>query len=810
MVTQIKLATAPRANFIPLLPSLLGYGVALPVAAPVAALVAVLVALLAATFPSTAGAVTQLVQVPTPSKADFLNLQTAIPEAFDCGTIITDDAVEFPADDSAVSKLSRLGIKYTVLDPDLEQGASARLEREAAGGYHSYDTAIEAMDVLAAAHPEIMAPKMSIGRTIERREIYVYKISANPLMEEPEPEIFFNAYTHAREAITFEVVYDLARTLVEGYGHDPRVTAIVDTRAIWIEPVTNPDGVQYNFLGSPSGGGDWRKNRRHNQDGSYGVDLNRNFGYCWDYDNVGSSYDTRSETYRGTAAFSEPESAALRDFMYAHRFSISVDYHSFAGLRLFSWSYDEIHTPDYDEMLALLNPGAASAPYPTGTAWEMLYLVNGDAGDWMYGEQIGKPKILAFTPEVGGDRDGFWPSTSRIPSLVAENHEMNLRMCELADNPYRALPPNVSVISSPDSVSRTFTLHWSEPTPDPDNPATRWRLMEAFDHQVATDSLEITPERRWATDGSAGGWSLDTTRAHSGTHSFYSGRTSGRNVILRSLRGHVVQPGDTLSFWTWFNIEPGLDYGYVEASTDGRSFQPIRGSITQEDTGPRNLGHGVTGYSGGWVRATFGLDDYVGRVLWLRFRYNPDPQRSLEGWYIDDIGPTELFVSETLVADNLTSALHLFRHHPEGKFSFLVEAVDAEGDSALWGPPRDLIISARIDSLPIEDGEGGTWTGLTVNGPNPFTSVTTLRFTVPSDGRLGDPVQVQVFDVNGRAVVQLEDAIVGITVQPGATVDKAWAPRDLPSGLYFVHLRVGRREAEKKLIFLKGPAPAAP
>ena len=44
--------------------------------------------------------------------------------------------------------------------------------------------------------------------------------------------------------------------------------------------------------------------------------------------------------------------------------------------------------------------------YTTGHGWEILYTVNGDACDWMYGEH----EILAFTSETG---DSFWPLQRR-------------------------------------------------------------------------------------------------------------------------------------------------------------------------------------------------------------------------------------------------------------------------------------------------------------------------------------------------------------------------------------------------------------
>ena len=83
-------------------------------------------------------------------------------------------------------------------------------------------------------------------------------------------------------------------------------------------PVINPDGYVYNELIEPDGGGMHRKNRRNTNCGNgttRGVDLNRNFGYEWGADNIGSSSDPCSEVYRGDSAFSEPEAQAVRDFI---------------------------------------------------------------------------------------------------------------------------------------------------------------------------------------------------------------------------------------------------------------------------------------------------------------------------------------------------------------------------------------------------------------------------------------------------------------------------------------------------------------
>ena len=51
-----------------------------------------------------------------------------------------------------------------------------------------------------------------------------------------------------------------------------------------------------------------------------GVDLNRNWGYMWGYDNTGSSGSPTSETYRGTSAFSEPEPCSIKRILQYHHF----------------------------------------------------------------------------------------------------------------------------------------------------------------------------------------------------------------------------------------------------------------------------------------------------------------------------------------------------------------------------------------------------------------------------------------------------------------------------------------------------------
>jgi hypothetical protein len=742
---------------------------------------------------------TQLLRVTPADKTQFLQLQLLVPELRDCGATSDGRSFEFATEEGRAAELSALGYAVEIAVPDLESFYASRLQsRDDFGLYHTYPEAIAAMDALMAAHPTIMS-KRSIGTTIEGRPIWVYMISDNTGIHEDEPQIFFNAYIHAREVITFEVVYDLAAYLVNGYGSDPRATALVDSREIFIQPVVNPDGLEYNRQTNPAGGGMWRKNRRDNGDGSIGVDLNRNFSEGWGADDVGSSPVPSAETYRGVAPFSEPESAALRDFVVAHRFKTAINLHACGGYHLFAPGFGRWHTYDYDTLLELgrMRRGAAGG-YATGPVWEILYDANGDANDWMILDELSKPKILSLGTEVGTSTDGFWPAESRIPALCAENLEPNLRMIELADNPLRVLLPGLAVITAPDTVSSSFALTWAVPHPDVDNPAVAWNLIEASGPTAEQDSLEESVQDRWTADG----WTWSTGRYHSAGHSFYSGNANNLNNVLVSRRGHLVKPGDQLKFWTWYRIEWGRDFGYVEVATDARRFTAIPGSITTNDNPyQRNVGFGISGNSPGWTQATFDLSGYVGQVIWVRFQYSTDGYTAMGGWYVDDIEPSGLFATETPAASNVGEAQYTFQDHPLGTFSFLVQSIDAEGQVSAWGSPKELFVTAPAGAEEI--AAAGRWRGLELRGANPVRGEARLGFTVPASARVGDPLRLSVHDVTGRSVAVLRDESIGDVVSPGRVSEDRLDVSTLPAGLYLARLEVGALVSERKVIVIK-------
>ncbi len=323
-----------------------------------------------------------------------------------------------------------------ILDPDIEQ-TFQRWRDEGLmvnfGPYYTYAEATAQLDSIHAQYPDLTTEKISIGLSIEGRDIWAMKISDHPDQDEGEPAVLLTGVHHAREPIGCTITIEFAKYLLSHYGTDPLITWLVDNRELWIVPIVNPDGYVYNEFSSD---GYWRKNKRDNNNNGYfdpsydGVDLNRNYGYMWAYDDWGSSPYPGDQTYRGTAPFSEPETEAIRELCDSIQPTIALNYHSYSNLLIYPYGYDNIYTPDHQAFVAMAQIMTAVNGYTYGTPWELLYPVNGSSDDWMYGEQTEKPKIFAFTPEVG---EAFWqPDESTIQEQFQENLSMNLYVLKAA------------------------------------------------------------------------------------------------------------------------------------------------------------------------------------------------------------------------------------------------------------------------------------------------------------------------------------------------------------------------------------------
>lgn len=304
--------------------------------------------------------------------------------------------------------------------------------------YRDYSTVCDALFALEASG---VARVYNIGTSIQGRDILAVKISDNVDAEEDEPEILFCGNHHAREWISVEVPLMLAEFLTSQYAVNSYIKDIVDNGEIWICPVVNPDGYVYSWNTYRL----WRKNRRLNSDGSYGVDLNRNYSYMWG--GVGSSGTPSSDIYRGTAPFSEPETESVRDLVLSRNFRAVLTYHSYSQLILFPWGYTSDHCPHYP-LFYMMAQEMANCIYDvfgfTYTAQQSaaLYLTTGDTTDWAYG-QLGIP---AFTIELRPNSypPGFELPADQIIPTFEENKPAALFLIEWAqeivDQDFDSLP----------------------------------------------------------------------------------------------------------------------------------------------------------------------------------------------------------------------------------------------------------------------------------------------------------------------------------------------------------------------------------
>jgi carboxypeptidase T len=330
--------------------------------------------------------------------------------------------------EAQLDRLSAMGYQVEQLE-DVERHLSAFATAAEAEQYHSAASLEEELRRLAEARPDI-AELREIGRSIEGRPILALRIGDR---RGGAPKLLFMGCHHAREWIAVEVPFLLARELVERADEAP-IAGWLESGEIWVAPMVNPDGHEHSRTEARL----WRKNRRRNADGSFGVDPNRNYGYMWGtLDIPTSSHVPSDETYVGPRAFSEPETQAVRDLVGCERFAGVITYHSYSQLILYPWGYTEKPIPDLQhreqmvgmagEMHELIKGvhGKVYVPQPSSE----LYPTAGDTTDWTYGTY----GIPSFTIELRPrtfEEGGFILPADQIMPTWEENRPAAFRFIE--------------------------------------------------------------------------------------------------------------------------------------------------------------------------------------------------------------------------------------------------------------------------------------------------------------------------------------------------------------------------------------------
>ncbi|MCC6672096.1 MAG: zinc carboxypeptidase [Planctomycetes bacterium] len=344
--------------------------------------------------------------------------------------------VDVIATDADVARLRAAGLEFEVAIRDLEAHHAAELARAgfvapltltppigqgAMGGHYTLAQIEAILDSFARDYPNLCSAKASIGRSIEGRNLWMVKISENVGQNRPVPEAYYDAVHHAREPLSVSATLLFMDELLTGYGTDPLATWILKNRQLYFVPVVNPDGYEYNRTTNPNGGGMWRKNRRNNGDGTYGVDLNRNYATGWSAPYGGNSTATNSETYRGTAPFSEPEIQAVRDFTALHTFVQAFSSHTYTDILLGPWGYQTGQPPNAADYNAIGQRATRANGLQHGPAFNLLYPAAGTSIDHHHAVH----GSFSWTPELGRSNEGgFWPVGAKIAEIAYRNQDM--------------------------------------------------------------------------------------------------------------------------------------------------------------------------------------------------------------------------------------------------------------------------------------------------------------------------------------------------------------------------------------------------
>ncbi len=126
---------------------------------------------------------------------------------------------------------------------------------------------------------------------------------------------------------------------------------------------------------------------------------------------------------------------------------------------------------------------------------------------------------------------------------------------------------------------------------------------------------------------------------HTGSYAFWSNKGDNSDMTLtRKFDLTGVSGPVTFSYWTWYDLEKDYDYVFLEASTDGASWNILTTpSCTTENPSGNSYGCGYNGQSSGWIQETVDLSQFAGKTVSLRFDYITDPGINGEGFLVDDI-----------------------------------------------------------------------------------------------------------------------------------------------------------------------------
>ena len=316
--------------------------------------------------------------------------------------------------------------------------------------YKSYQQTCDFLKDCVKKYPDIIKIE-SIGKTWEDRDILLATISLNVENADLKPAMLYTGTVHAREWIGNELAVSFIDYLLSNYSSNPKVLRTLTKNTLYIVPCLNPDGFEYSRTHFSF----WRKNRRNNGDGTFGVDLNRNFSIGYQ-----KSKDTASNVYSGPQPFSEPETSAMKAFVDGKdNITIALDYHSQGNVFFPAHKFNhesEIEGTDLNTICANMNyeiEKVTGRRYGIHRGKPPTKLISGSGREYYYSKGI-----IAVVVEVG---------TRNIPDFmqnmkesIDENIPALLTTFGEAQNYSKNAPQRVKNFCIESYTASEVTLSW--------------------------------------------------------------------------------------------------------------------------------------------------------------------------------------------------------------------------------------------------------------------------------------------------------------------------------------------------------------
>ncbi len=250
--------------------------------------------------------------------------------------------------------------------------------------YLSVDEIVTRCELLAEQFPDDVALEELPEATPEARKMVLLRVKVGP--KAPRHGLYIQANIHAREWGTSDIVMHFVEQLLLAHQaginlvFGDKVFPLDDIRTalerieLFIVPCVNPDGRAFSMEQGFDEHGDfkfmWRHNRRDNGNPEcFGVDLNRNFDWIWDFKtvahpatwpenlpncqgviNVTDDPCDPKQRYHGDKPFSEPETRNVKHVLDSHRhIRVFADVHGIRGLIMGPWADDEVQNVDPEQ-----------------------------------------------------------------------------------------------------------------------------------------------------------------------------------------------------------------------------------------------------------------------------------------------------------------------------------------------------------------------------------------------------------------------------------------------------------------------------